>query len=169
MRVWDPLVRIFHWALVLAFAGAWLLGEEGETWHQVCGYTVLALVGFRLIWGVLGSPHARFSRFVPSPRELWTYTQDVMARREARRLGHNPLGAAMIVALLLMLTATGVTGWLQTTDVFWGDEWIDALHVFLANTTLTLVGLHVLGVLYSSLRHRENLVHAMFTGRKRSE
>ncbi len=169
VRVWDPMLRIFHGSLVAAFAGAWLLGEEGDTWHQACGYTVLALVAFRIVWGVIGSHHARFSHFVPSPRTLWNYTLDVMARREARHLGHNPLGAAMIVALLLMLTATGVTGWLQTTDVFWGNELIDALHVFLANTTLVLVGLHVLGVFYSSLRHRENLVRAMVTGRKRSE
>lgn len=166
VRVWDPLVRIFHWSLVLAFFGAWILGDGG-TLHQVLGYSVLGLVAFRLVWGVVGSRHARFAGFVPTPRRLLAYARDLVARREARHLGHNPAGAAMIVAMLLALVATGVTGWLQTTDAFWGSEVLDTLHKTLANGMLGLVGLHVAGVVYSSLRHRENLVRAMFTGRKR--
>ncbi|HEX5959879.1 MAG TPA: cytochrome b/b6 domain-containing protein [Rhodanobacteraceae bacterium] len=166
VRVWDPLVRIFHWALVLAFFGAWILGDGG-TLHQALGYSVLGLVVFRLVWGVVGSRHARFANFVPTPRRLLAYARDLVARREARHLGHNPAGAVMIIAMLLVLVATGVTGWLQTTDAFWGSEVLDTLHKTLANGMLGLVGLHVAGVVYSSLRHRENLVRAMFTGRKR--
>ncbi len=169
VNVWDPLVLIFHWSLLVAFTGAWWLGDDGGLAHQAFGYTVLALIGLRLFWGVVGSHHARFSSFVPPPRRLWNYTRDVMARREARHLGHNPLGAAMIVALLVTLAAIGISGWLQTTDAFWGNESIDTLHVLLVNIALVLIGLHVAGVTYSSLRHRENLVCAMFSGRKRSE
>lgn len=168
VRVWDPLVRIFHWSLATAFFGAWFLGEDGGTLHQALGYTVLGLVAFRLAWGVLGSRHARFTDFVPTPRRLLGYARDMLARREARQLGHNPAGAAMILALLTLLTATGITGWLQTTDAFWGNEALGHAHALLANTTLGLVGLHVVGVVYSSLRHRENLVRAMLTGRKRA-
>lgn len=169
VRVWDPLVRVFHWLLVLSFFGAWWLGEDGGSLHQALGYTVLGLVALRLLWGVVGSRHARFAEFVPSPRRLARYAGDVVARREARHLGHNPAGGAMIVLLLAALAAIGITGWLQTTDRFWGSELLEEVHETLANGTLVLIGLHVAGVLYSSLRHRENLVLAMFTGRKRAE
>ncbi|MCC7255373.1 MAG: cytochrome b/b6 domain-containing protein [Dokdonella sp.] len=168
VRVWDLAVRIFHWSLATAFLGAWLLGEDGGSLHQALGYSVLGLVAFRLIWGLAGPYHARFATFVPSPRGLLAYVKDVMAHREVRHLGHNPAGAAMIVALLLMLIATGATGWLQTTDAFWGSQTLEDVHETLANLTVLLVGLHVAGVIFSSLRQRENLVRAMITGRKRS-
>ncbi|MBK7249824.1 MAG: cytochrome b/b6 domain-containing protein [Gammaproteobacteria bacterium] len=167
VRVWDPLVRVFHWSLVAAFAGAYALGDDGGAVHQALGYTVLGLIAFRLVWGLVGSRHARFADFVPSPRRLLAYLKDVMARREARHLGHNPAGAAMILMLLLTLTGTGITGWLQTTDAYWGSEAMEDVHEALANITLMLIGLHVAGVVFSSLRHRENLARAMFTGRKR--
>lgn len=169
VRVWDPLVRVFHWSLVLAFFGAYLLGEDGGQLHQALGYTVLGLVAFRLVWGLIGSRHARFASFIPSYRKLTTYLKDVLAHREARYLGHNPAGAVMIVALLLALIGTGTTGWLLTTDAFWDSNWMEEVHEILANGTLFLVGLHVAGVLFSSLRHRENLVRAMLTGRKRAD
>ena len=168
VRVWDPFVRIFHWSLLLAFSGAYLLGDDGGVAHQWLGYTVLGLVAFRLVWGVVGTRHARFANFIPSPRRLLAYTKDLVARREARHLGHNPAGAVMIVALLSTLIATGFTGWLQTTDPFWGSAAMEEVHEIFANSMLVLIGLHVAGVVYSGLRHRENLVRAMFTGRKRS-
>lgn len=168
VRVWDPLVRLFHWSLVAAFGTTYLLGEDGGPLHQRLGYVVLGLVAFRLLWGVAGSRHARFRDFVPSPAGLAAYLRDIAARREQRYLGHNPAGGAMIVALLLALTATGVTGWLGTTDAFWGAGWLEEVHETAANGTLLLAGLHVAGVIWSSLRHRENLVRAMFTGKKRA-
>jgi len=167
VRVWDPLVRVFHWSLVLAFFGAYLLGDDGGQLHQALGYTVLGLVALRLLWGLVGSRHARFADFIPSYRKLMSYLKDVLAHREARYLGHNPAGAVMIVALLLALIGTGTTGWLLTTDAFWDSNLMEEVHETLANGTLFLVGLHVAGVLFSSLRHRENLVRAMLTGRKR--
>ncbi|WHZ12136.1 MAG: Cytochrome b [Burkholderiaceae bacterium] len=169
VRVWDPLVRIFHWSLVVAFFGAYALGDDGGQLHQALGYTVLGLVAFRLVWGLIGSRHARFVSFVPSPRRLVGYLRDLIAHREVRYLGHNPAGAVMIVVLLLSLIVTGSTGWLLTTDAFWGSEALAGVHEALANSTLFLVGLHVAGVVFSSLRHRENLVRAMFTGRKRAD
>jgi cytochrome b len=168
VRVWDPLVRVFHWSLVLAFFGAYLLGDDGGQLHQALGYTVLGLMAFRLVWGLVGSRHARFAGFIPSYRKLIAYLKDVLAHREARYLGHNPAGAVMIVALLLALTGTGTTGWLMTTDAFWDSNLLEEVHEILANGTLLLVGLHVAGVVFSSVRHRENLVRAMLTGRKRA-
>jgi cytochrome b len=169
VRVWDPLVRVFHWSLAASFLGAYLIGEDGGQLHRALGYTVLGLIAFRLLWGVIGTRHARFASFIPSPRTLRNYVGDVATHREKRYLGHNPAGAAMIVALLLAVTATGVTGWMMTTDAFWGAEEIEDVHEVFANGTLLLVALHVGGVIFSSLRHRENLVRAMITGRKRAE
>lgn len=168
VKVWDPLVRIFHWSLVLCFGGAWLLGEDGGALHQALGYGVLGLVAFRIVWGFAGSRTARFASFVPAPRRLASYARDVLAHREQRYLGHNPAGGAMIVLLLAALAATGVTGWMMTTDVLWGVEWVEEVHEAFAGGTLGLVGLHLAGVVFSSLRHRENLVAAMFSGRKRA-
>lgn len=168
VRVWDPLVRIFHWSLAICFIGAYLLGDDGGQLHQALGYAVLGLIGFRLVWGVAGTRYARFGSFIPSFGGLTRYLKDVAARREARYIGHNPAGAAMIVALLLALAATGLSGWLTTTDAFWGVEWMGDMHETMANGTLILVGLHVAGVVFSSIRHGENLVLAMITGKKRA-
>lgn len=169
VKVWDPFIRIFHWSLVVAFSGAYLLGEDGGTLHQALGYATLGLIAFRLVWGLVGTRYARFSSFVPSPGELKAYARQVFRGKETRRLGHNPAGGAMIVALLAAILATGVTGWMMTTDAMWGSKLVEGVHEFFATSVLVLVALHLVGVLYSSLRHRENLVTAMFTGRKRQE
>jgi cytochrome b len=121
----------------------------------------------RLIWGVVGTPHARFSQFVKSPLVVANYLKDIVTGREVRHLGHNPAGGAMIVALLATLIGLCISGWLMTTDAFWGSEMMEDIHETLANLALTLVGLHVAGVLWASFRHHENLIRAMVTGRKR--
>lgn len=167
VKVWDPFVRIFHWSLVTCFLGAYLLSEQNASWHQTLGYAALGLVTARILWGFVGSRHARFSGFVPSAPKLASYLKDVLARREARSLGHNPLGGAMIVALLLAVVTIGTTGWMMSLDRYFGIEWVEDLHQTVANLTLALVGLHVAGVIFSSMRHKENLVRAMITGRKR--
>lgn len=169
VAVWDPLVRIFHWSLAGAFFGAYLLGDGGGTWHQALGYAALGLVALRLVWGFVGGRYARFARFVPSPGRFIGYLRAMLARREPRHVGHNPAGAAMILALLTGVALTATTGWLMTTDALWGVAWIQDVHEWAANVTLVLVGLHVAGVIYASWRHRENLVRAMVTGRKREE
>ncbi len=166
VQVWDPFVRLFHWSLVTCFLGAYLLSEDSASWHQTLGYAALGLVTARILWGFVGSRHARFSNFVPSAPKLARYVKDVLARREARSLGHNPLGGAMILALLLAVATIGTTGWMMSLDSFFGTEWVEDVHKLVANLTLALVGLHVAGVIFSSLRHKENLVRAMITGRK---
>jgi cytochrome b len=165
--VWDPVVRVFHWSLVASFAVAWFSEDSGRL-HETAGYVVLTLVAIRLVWGFVGTRHARFRDFVPSPATLTAYLRDMIALRAKRHLGHNPAGSVMIVLLLVMLVLTGGSGWLMTTDAFWGVEWVEELHEAAANLTLALVFLHLAGVLVSSLMHRENLVLAMITGRKRA-
>src|SRR5262245_59854067 len=111
VRVWDPLVRIFHWALVVAFFTAYF--TEGDLWrslHVSAGYTVLGLVLARVLWGVIGSPHARFRDFVVGPRTVVAYLKDMLHGRARRFTGHNPAGGAMIVLMLASLVMTTVSG-----------------------------------------------------------
>jgi len=167
-RVWDTFVRVFHWGLVASFVVAWVTGDDWKALHLWAGYSAAALIAMRLIWGVIGTPHARFSRFVKSPLVVADYLKDIITGREARHLGHNPAGGAMIVALLATLIGLCLSGWLLTTDTFWGSEMMEDIHETLANLALVLVGLHLAGVLWASVRHHENLVRAMVTGRKRA-
>lgn len=166
VNVWDPCVRIFHWSLVASFAVAWLSADEIKDLHEWAGYMAAALITFRLAIGFAGSRYARFTQFIRSPKETLSYTGDVIFNREARYLGHNPLGALMVVALLASTVLVAGTGWLQTTDAFWGIEWVEEAHEMLADVMLALVALHVGGVVLGSFRHGENLVRAMITGRK---
>jgi cytochrome b len=167
VRVWDPLVRIFHWTLVICIAVAWITDHSSEAIHQSAGYTAAALVSVRLIWGFIGSPYARFRQFVRAPSVVRNYLAAIARGDEARYVGHNPAGGAMIVVLLTAIAATAISGWLMTTDTFYGEDWVEAVHSTSAYLTLALIALHVAGVLLASLRHHENLVRAMITGRKR--
>jgi cytochrome b len=170
--VWDPLVRVLHWTLVASVLGAWLTAEierdAARRVHEWLGYAALAVIAVRFVWGWVGSRYARFADFVPGPVKTIAYARAVLSRTEPRYLGHNPLGGWMVVALLVMVAAAGLTGWLSVTDRFWGVEWMQELHEAMANTLLVLAGFHVAGVIYTSVHHRENLVRAMFTGRKRA-
>jgi cytochrome b len=168
VKIWDPLVRVFHWSLVASFATAWLTAEDWKSLHHFAGYAAGSLIAFRLIWGLVGTRYARFRQFVRSPATVIRYLCDIATGNEARYLGHNPAGGFMILALLTCMSGLCFTGWLSTTDAFWGTQWLEILHVSLANVMLGLVGLHVGGVILASLRHRESLVHAMVNGSKRA-
>ena len=167
VRVWDPLVRIFHWSLVAGIAAAWLTADEWDRAHELIGYAIAALVAIRLVWGIIGTKYARFSQFVKGPRATLAYLGRILQGRAERHIGHNPAGAAMIVALLTTISGTVLTGWMMTLDAFWGVEWVEDLHEALATFILVLVGFHVAGVIHASVAHRENLVRAMITGWKR--
>jgi cytochrome b len=167
VQVWDRFVRVFHWSLAAFFLIAFVTGDEVESLHIAAGYAIALLVALRIVWGFIGPTHARFASFVRSPREVLAYLGDIARFRAPRYLGHNPAGGAMIVALLMMLTGTAATGHMMTTDAYWGAEWVEELHEAFAHLTLGLVVVHVIGVLFASFEHKENLVRAMFTGRKR--
>lgn len=168
VRVWDPVVRLFHWSLVLSFAIAWLSANSWEEVHTVAGYGAGALIALRLVWGFVGTPSARFSQFVRSPASVIAYLKAIASGSEARHIGHNPAGGAMIVALLLAMGGTALSGWLLTTDAFWGVAWMQHLHNWAAHGLIVLIGLHLAGVALASYRHRENLVAAMVFGSKRA-
>ncbi len=168
IRVWDIVVRVFHWSTVVLFTLA-LLFEEPRLLHKTLGYTLMGILAIRIVWGFVGTPNARFTDFVPRPKSLLGYLRAMRAGREERHLGHNPAGGAMVVALMLTLAGIGLSGWMMGLDAFWGKDWVHGLHEGLVNLALVLVGLHVGGVVWASLRHRENLVRAMVTGLKRQK
>ncbi len=165
--IWDRFVRSFHWSLVVAMAAAWLTGDEYKSLHEWLGYFIVALLACRLVWGCVGSPYARFRQFVASPTRVVEYLRAIIRGDEKRFLGHNPAGAAMIIALLLTIAGTAFTGWLQTTDAFFGSDLVSEAHVYLSNFIILLIALHVAGVFVASYRHKENLVRSMVTGVKR--
>ncbi len=169
VRIWDPLVRTGHWLLVLCVPGAWATRHMPGPWHEWLGYAALGIVAIRFVWGWCGPRHARFKDFARGPRATLSYARALLARREPPTLGHNPLGGWMVIALLLLVALVGASGWLYTTDRYWGVEWVEVLHSTLTNVLLLLIALHVAGVAYTSWRHRQNLVAAMFHGCKRSD
>ncbi|WP_027487583.1 cytochrome b/b6 domain-containing protein [Allorhizobium undicola] len=167
VKVWDPFVRLFHWGLVAAIIIAWFSADGVRNLHEFAGYMAAGLIVLRLALGLMGSRYARFRQFIRSPRHVLAYVRDVLRHRERRYLGHNPLGALMVVFLLAIVSCIALTGYLQTTDAFWGVEWVEELHEGLVNVLLLSVLVHVGGVVHASLRHRENLVAAMVVGSKR--
>lgn len=166
--VWDRFVRVVHWSLVGLFVIAFVTGDEVEWLHLAAGYTIAGLVALRIVWGFVGPTHARFADFVRGPAAVGDYLRQAAQLKAPRYLGHNPAGGAMVVVLLTMLIAISATGFMMTTDAFWGEEWLEDVHEGLVNVTLVLIALHVAGVLVTGMVHGENLVKAMFTGRKRA-
>lgn len=181
VRVWDPLVRIFHWSLAAGFATAFIVEDDLLGVHVWAGYLVLTLIAVRLVWGFFGTEHARFGDFVRGPAQVMAYIKDALRFRASRYLGHNPAGGAMVIALLLSVAATGVTGMaLYGAEEFAGPlaglmsglpaasgKVLEEAHEVLANVTLALIVLHIVGVAFSSLSHGENLIGSMISGFKR--
>lgn len=167
VTVWDPLVRIFHWSLVVGFAVAYLTGDEWDFAHEIVGYIVTTLIVIRVLWGFFGTRHARFRDFVSRPETTLAFVRDSLRFRAKRYLGHNPAGGAMVVALITVITGLCITGILLTIGAYREAKWLEEIHEVLANGALVLIGLHVLGVALASFEHRENLAKAMFTVKKR--
>jgi cytochrome b len=167
VKVWDRPVRLLHWALALSCVAAWVTSEVLLSWHEPIGYAALATVAARIAWGFTGGRYARFSQFVRAPRITWQYAVAVMRGTPPRYVGHNPLGGWMALALWTCVTALGVSGWLYTTDLFWGSGWLNLIHLALAWLLLALVAVHLAGVLHTSRKHGECLVLGMLGGEKR--
>jgi cytochrome b len=190
IRVWDPFIRTAHWLLAAIVLFDWFT-DEPRWVHVWLGYGALALVVLRVIWGFIGSEHARFANFVVGPKLVFDYLAGLIRFSSRRYLGHSPAGGAMIIALLVMIALTSVTGLVNLAQ----DEGTGPLasvvskverpprvpgqrrpqllskqvHEAMANITLLLVVFHVGGVILASFAHRENLVWAMITGCKRAE
>jgi cytochrome b len=166
--VWSVALRLLHWTLAGAMIASFVTHEGGGWLHEWTGYLALAAACVRVVMGFAASGYWRFSQFVRGAAATLAYARQVWRRQEPHYLGHNPLGGWMVLALLADAVATGLTGWLYTTDRFWGVAWLEELHGALGHALLPLLALHVGGVIFTSWRQRENLAKAMLTGRKRA-
>jgi cytochrome b len=182
INVWDRFVRSFHWGLVATFAICYLTEDDFMNLHVWSGYAIMLLLALRFVWGFVGTPHARFSDFVYRPSMVWQYTRDVLFLRAKRYIGHNPAGGAMVVLFFIGLILASLSGIvLYGADEHAGplasmmsgasdstEEILEEVHEFFANFTLLLVVIHLGGVIFESLLHRENLIQAMINGRKKA-
>ncbi len=164
--VWDPLVRLFHWSLVALFAALALVIDPDSDLHRTLGYVVAGLIGLRLVWGFVGSRHARFSDFPPSPAAALGQLRDIATGRHRHHTGHNPLGALMIYNMLISLVLISLTGYMMGTLRFFGLEWVEELHELLVVWMELSVLVHVAAVIFETRRGGVNLPKAMLTGYK---
>ena len=168
LRLWDPLVRLCHWSLVVAFVGDYFLTEEGDDWHRWLGYYAVAVVLVRAVWGFIGSPAARWSDFWPTPTRLVRHARALFCGEDYHRMGHSPLGALVMVLMLVLLVGIGISGFLmEEVDYFWGEDLPRDIHGFMANALFALVCVHIVAAVVESLRLRENLPLSMITGVRR--
>jgi len=165
--IWDWPLRAYHWALVIFVVIAWFTPNKYDSLHRFAGYTVLALIVFRLGWGFLGSRYSRFRTLRRRLRAMPQYLRDLRHGKTGRYLGLNPAGAAMLVAVLLLLAISTITGWMQVTVRIFDVGWVEDSHAYSSDAVMILILLHVLGVLLMSVLQRENLVRSMITGWKR--
>lgn len=166
IKVWDPAIRIFHWTLVSAFALNAVIDDPESKFHRRVGYVVAALVLFRLVWGLIGSRHARFADFPPDPRAALGQLEEMATGRRHAHVGHSPLGALMIYNLLATLAVICATGYMLTTTAYWGVGWVEDLHGFAVTWAEISVVLHVVAVIAESRRLGVNLFRAMVSGYK---
>jgi len=195
VRVWDPLIRLFHWGLVVTFFIAYFTGEEESDLHIYSGYIVLGLISFRLIWGFIGTKHARFGDFLTTPTTAMSYLKG-LADKPKRYIGHNPAGGWMIIIMLITLFVVSWSGLevyaneeglgplagdvpeLAIINSAYADddeyddededeeEFWEEIHEISSNFMLLLIALHIAGIFISSRLHNENLAKAMLTGKK---
>ena len=166
VKVWDWPVRVFHWTLAASVIGAFVTGEseDFERLHQTLGWVAAGLIAFRVVWGLVGTRYARFTEFVRPPKAVWAYVKSLRSDQPQHFVGHNPVGAVAVIVLMGLTALSVYTGWLALADD--AAEWVEEAHEIAANTLITLVLVHVIGVLWSSRTHGENLLKAMLTGRK---
>jgi len=195
-RIWDLAIRLFHWSLVFFFTVAYLTGDDAESLHAYSGYIIIGLLVFRLLWGFIGTRTARFSSFIYSPAETLRYAKAFVSRHPIHYVGHNPLAALMVFALLFSIAFTCwsgleayaaegkgplagnktllIPGAMADDDEHersrrhGGSELWEDLHEAAANLTLFLVFIHIAGVLLASVVHGENLIKSMITGKSES-
>lgn len=183
-RVWDLPVRCTHWLLVLALGGSWISAElpvNAFIWHEYCGYTVLVMVAFRLVWGIVGTRHARFSAFLRGPRDVVQYARRLTSQSTYRpSIGHNPLGGWVVLVMLLLLLVQTLTGLYANDEVIHAGPlygWISThtsatatrIHHVVFRVLQAIVGLHITAAALYCFVRRDNIVLPMLTGRKPAE
>jgi len=180
IRVWDIFIRFFHWSLVLTFLIAYLTEDDFMTLHTVAGYSIIALICLRLVWGFIGTEHARFKNFVYPLSVVKKFITNTLSANAKRYLGHNPAGGLMILTMLVSLFLTSITGviveGMENSGPFAEqlhnsgemlEDVFEEIHEFFANFSLLLIFIHIAGVIVESIIHKENLIKSMVTGLKR--
>jgi len=164
--VWDMPVRVFHWLLVICFAGAWLTSESErlQMIHYAFGYTACLLVLIRLVWGVIGTRYARFSQFLKSPKAVLGHFMAMLRGHPHHDVGHNPAGGLVMVALMLLILVIGLSGYLSVKEVL--GDFAGEIHESVSSLALAIVILHVLAAIIMSLLEKQNLVRSMVNGKK---
>ena len=167
IMVWDMPVRVFHWLLVICFAGAWLTSESERLAmiHYAFGYTACLLVLVRLVWGVIGTRYARFSQFLKSPKAIFEHFMAMLRGHPHHDVGHNPAGGLVMFALMLLILLIGFTGYLTVKEFF--GNFVSEVHEAVASLVLGLVIVHVIAAIGMSVIERQNLVRSMVTGKKK--
>lgn len=190
--VWDLPLRAFHWLLVLCLAGLWVTAKADADymdwltkrfdvtwmeWHFRLGYCVIGLLAFRIIWGFVGPKHARFVNFVPGPVRVTTYLSGLFKRDSVPTVGHNPVGALMVLVMIALVGLQAFTGLFTSDDIVWAGPYnpavssdtanrMGAIHHLNYKVLLWLIGLHVLAIVFYTLYKRQRLVPPMITGYK---
>ena len=176
--VWDLRVRLFHWSLVLFFLVAYFFEHEWPGLHSHAGYTIVLLILFRVIWGIIGSTYARFSSFVVPPKDIWVHLIALASRGYRPQAGHNPAGGIMVILLLFSLSLTAMTGMVLfamagsgpfagTVVAQWSERPFVLIHHYSSDVSMVLVIVHIVGVVVMSRIVGENLTLSMITGVKR--
>jgi len=164
--VWDFPVRVFHWLLVISFVGAWLTseGEALQLIHYAFGYSACAIILFRIVWGIVGTRYARFTQFIKGPTETWQHIKSLLAGRQPMGLGHNPVGALVMISLMILILLIDVTGYWIIKDFF--GEFMSGAHEAISNIAFGFVLIHIAAAIIMSFLQKENLVKSMFNGMK---
>jgi len=180
VKVWDIIVRVFHWSLVTTFFICFIT-EDSSKLHTYSGYLIIVLIISRIIWGFIGSEYARFKSFIVAPKVVNHYLKDLVKNKNNRFIGHNPAGAAMIVVLISSIIITCLTGvvlygvedhagplaFLFTREDEYLEDIIEEIHEFFSNFSVGLIVLHITGVIIAGKQHNENLVKSMINGYKK--
>ncbi|WP_296202960.1 cytochrome b/b6 domain-containing protein [Psychrobacter sp. UBA3962] len=172
IKVWDILVRFTHWGVAAGVIANLAFTEDGGQIHEYVGYTVVALVVIRLLWGFVGTKYARFSDFFPTPKRVKNHLNELKAQHvnnqsvKTEHLGHNPLGALMMFALWGAIIGLGLTGYLMESQVLGNKDLFEEIHEVLANSLFFLVPLHVISAVVMSRLQKQNLIKSMVTGNK---
>ncbi|MBI6950185.1 cytochrome b/b6 domain-containing protein [Pseudomonas koreensis] len=168
VRLWDPVVRLFHLSIAGVFVANYFFNEAGDAWHIWLGYYAMGWLLVRLVWGFVGPRSARWADFWPTPTRLIAHARSLIAGRPEHRLGHSPIGALVMLSMLLAMFTAGVSGWaMEEIDALWGADWPLQVHEFATDTLLVLVCLHIVAALFESFLVRDNLPLSMLTGRRR--
>jgi cytochrome b len=178
--VWDVPVRLFHWLLVTSILMLFITGKVGGNymeWHKKIGFFVIGLIAFRIVWGFVGSYHARFKNFVRGPAAVIAYAKSLFKKDSPHYLGHNPMGALSVLALIAAVGFQTFTGLFSNDDIMlegpyasmvskaFSDQ-MTSLHHLNSNVILVLIGLHLSAIVFYAVFKKEQLIEAMLTGKK---